>query len=197
MKNKLLAWFKVNKILIPFILLSLAVWIVVPLSLMPRPAQVEEDIPLVEIGRFDLETGDAILLYQKGDNLVAHFEQTVHHSDGDVRETKSTVFVKVFDRIPDNRINQTSAERIQSLYQEYLPKLAHFQKNNPGSDGLIPAFGLSQYEAVKQMSINGQKVEQVKTYTDSNGKEWYLWFYSNLPLKESDNLVELKPSEER
>ena len=88
MKNKLLAWFKVNKILIPFILLSLAVWIVVPLSLMPRPEQVEEDIPIVEIGRFDLETGDAILLYQKGDNLVAHFEQTVHHSDGDVRDPR-------------------------------------------------------------------------------------------------------------
>ena len=67
MKNKLLAWFKVNKILIPFILLSLGVWIVFPLSLMPRPEQVEEDIPLVEIGRFDLERGDAILLYQKGD----------------------------------------------------------------------------------------------------------------------------------
>ena len=99
MKNKLLAWFKVNKILIPFILISLAVWIVVPLSLMPRPEQVEEDIPIVEIGRFDLETGDAILLYQKGDNLVAHFEQTVHHSDGDVRETKSTVFAKVFNQI--------------------------------------------------------------------------------------------------
>ena len=61
----------------------------------------------------------------------------------------------------------------------------------------MPAFGLSQYEVVKQMTINGQKVEQVKTYTDSNGKEWYLWFYSNLPLKESDNLVELNPSEER
>ena len=182
MKNKLLAWFKVNKILIPFILLSLGVWIVAPLSLMPRPAQVE-DIPLVEIGRFDLETGDAVLLYQKGDNLVAHLEQTIHHSDGDVRETKSTVFAKVFNRIPDNRINQTTAERIQSLYQEYLPKLAHFQKNNPGSENLMPAFGLSQYEAVKQMTINGQK--------------WYLWFYSNLLLKESDNLVELKPSEER
>ena len=151
----------------------------------------------MEIGRFDLETGDAILLYQKGDNLIAHFEQTVHHSDGDIRETKSTVFAKVFNQLPDNHINQTAAERIQSLYQEYLPKLAHFQKNNPGSDGLMPAFGLSQYEVVKQMTINGQKVEQVKTYTDSNGKEWYLWFYSNLPLKESDNLVELKPSEER
>ena len=70
MKNKLLAWFKVNKILIPFILLSLAVWIGVLWSLMPRPAQVEEDIPIVEIGRFDLETGDAILLYQKGDDSI-------------------------------------------------------------------------------------------------------------------------------
>ena len=39
------------------------------------------------------------------------------------------------------------------------------------------------------MTINGQKVEQVKIYTDSNGKKWYLWWSPGQILRDAERRV--------
>ena len=52
-----------------------------------------------------------------------------------------------------------------------------------------PLAGTATNEIFKQLKINGQAVDEVREYKDTDGNTWYLWYYKHIELKSSGNSV--------
>lgn len=192
MMKKLLDWLHYNKMLIPFIIWGLAVsWLGIHGLLFLRPEVADQ--PRVEIGSYKVDEDYAVTFIKQGDNLIVQLEQKVKRGQESVLEKTSTVFEKAFDPVLNDKGQSTIQDKLEELYKELLPKLASYQAEKSAPYGHYPAFGVAKYAEVEKLSINGQAVKDVVSHTDTKGQEWFIWFYPNLPLSQTNNSLEFKP----
>ena len=124
--------------------------------------------------------------------LVANTNRQVVRLGIESTDRAQERFYYAFDTASQNLGSQSVEAKLQALYQDYLPKLAEFQSRRMKFDASSIAFGVSKYPEVKKMKINGQAVPKVETFIDDDNQTWYIWFYPNLPLKPSGNVIEFK-----
>ena len=73
-------------------------------------------------------------------------------------------------------------------FQAYLA--VRFSSGGFGSDRLrYPFAGAATNPIFTKLKINDQAADEVREYTDSDGKTWYLWYYRDLKLQLGNNEV--------
>ena len=73
-------------------------------------------------------------------------------------------------------------------FQAYLA--VRFSSGGFGSDrSRYPFAGAATNPIFTKLKINNQAADEVREYTDSNGKTWYLWYYRDLKLNLGNNEV--------
>ena len=73
-------------------------------------------------------------------------------------------------------------------FQAYLA--VRFSSGGFSSDrSRYPFAGAATNPIFTKLKINNQAADEVREYTDSNGKTWYLWYYRDLKLNLGNNEV--------
>ena len=73
----------------------------------------------------------------------------------------------------------------------YLSLWYGLQQQLKSADSKVdtPLAGTATNDIFKQLKINGQAVDEVREYKDTDGNTWYLWYYKHIELKSSGNSV--------
>lgn len=127
--------------------------------------RIRQDGDTFQFVSIDTKT-DQVIFSAQLENYFSYNAQKDVIGSGD-KPTDKLTFMLTKNYLP---LWQTNQARVKDKYS-----LSRF-----------PIAGTSVYPEIKQLKINGKPVDEVREYVDYDGRTWYLWYYKNLELKNSN-----------